>query len=203
MERIKLNIQRFADDNTNAVEVELLMASEKLLASTKEVLFSLEKLKGGVTDTKKEVDNLSKSSKSLKNVFEGLDFSKAFNSIKRLGKALYGDFLSKAIDTSEELNLFNVVFDNIEKDGKTTFSALGKQAINFQNQLNEAFGTNKKETMRYQGLFQAMGESAGLKEEIAGLMSENMTKLAYDLASLYNTTETKAAESLRAGVYAG
>ena len=30
-----------------------------------------------------------------------------------------------------------------------------------------------------------------------------MTKLAYDLASLYNTTETKAAESLRAGVYAG
>ena len=139
----------------------------------------------------------------LNDAFAGLNIRYVINMLKRLATSLYTDFITKAVDTSEELNLFNVVFDNMQENGKKTFSELGRQATSFQKRLNEAFGTNMKETMRYQGLFQAMGESAGLKEEIAMLMSENMTKLAYDLASLYNTTETKAAESLRAGVYAG
>lgn len=200
MKKIPLNIQKFSEDT---VEVELTSTVEHLLQATKSATNAINKLKGGVTDTKSATDKLTTAAKTLNTIFSTINLSGLARQITRLGKSLYNDFLTKAIDTSEELNLFNVVFDNIEKDGKTTFSELGKEATKFQNKLNEAFGTNKKETMRYQGLFQAMGESAGLEEEIAGLMSENMTKLAYDLASLYNTTETKAAESLRAGVYAG
>lgn len=204
MKKIKLNIQKFAADNT--VEVELTAIVNELQSSIAKANKSLNTLKANVKDTKKEASGIKNIAKEIQNAFDlskGLDIRNIANQIKRLGKSLYSDFLTKAIDTSEELNLFNVVFDNIEKDGKTVFSELGKEATQFQNKLNEAFGTNRKETMRYQGLFQAMGESAGLKEDIAALMSENMTKLAYDLASLYNTTETKAAESLRAGVYAG
>lgn len=200
MERIKLNIQRFAE---NTIEVELSATIDELQKSITKANSSLDTLKDKVKGTKNEVSGLKGVAKDIKSAFSGLDFSKAFNSIKMLGKSLYSNFLTKAIDTSEELNLFNVVFNNIEKNGETTFSKLGKEATQFQNKLNEAFGTNKKETMRYQGLFQAMGESAGLNEDVSKLMSENMTKLSYDLASLYNTTETKAAESLRAGVYAG
>ena len=209
MEKIKLNIQKFSD---NTVEVELIAAAEELQKSMNAAMKSVNNLKKTVKETKDETTGFETVIKGIKSAWSGFDGSISkmdktitgtYNSLKRLGKSLYSDFLTKAIDTSEELNLFNVVFNNIEKDGKTTFSELGKEAIRFQNKLNEAFGTNRKETMRYQGLFQAMGESAGLEEEIAGLMSENMTKLAYDLASLYNTTETRAAESLRAGVYAG
>ena len=204
MKKIKLDIQKFATDNT--VEVELIAAAEELEKSMNSAMKSIRNLKGTVKETKDEVTGFKKAAKDISNAFDlskGLDIRGITNQIKRLGRSLYTDFLSKAVDTSEELNLFNVVFDNIEKDGKETFSELGKEALQFQNKLNEAFGTNRKETMRYQGLFQAMGESAGLSEDISALMSENMTKLAYDLASLYNTTETKAAESLRAGVYAG
>ena len=190
MERIKINIQRFADKE---ISVSVTSETTKFTKSMKDAEKSVKSLK-------KTVSNVASG---IKMAFDSIDLTKAFNSVKKLGTVLYSDFLTKAIDTSEELNLFNVVFNNIEKNGKTTFSELGKQATKFQNQLNEAFGTNKKETMRYQGLFQAMGESAGLDDKTAALMSENMTKLAYDLASLYNTTETKAAESLRAGVYAG
>ena len=193
MERIKLNIQRFADD-----EITIEFAAE--IAELKKNLDTAVNSVGKLTSATKKLRNELKQ--NLKDAFN-IDLSKVTRTISNLGKSLYSNFITKAIDTSEELNLFNVVFNNIEKDGKTTFSELGKSATRFQNQLNEAFGTNIKETMRYQGLFQAMGESAGLSDDIAGLMSENMTKLAYDLASLYNTTETKAAEALRAGVYAG
>lgn len=186
MERIKLDIQRFAE---NSVEVEFIAKAKGLTKELKSTSSELKKLTSNVINVGK--------------AFNSWNISGLASKFKSLGNSLYQNFLTKAIDTSEELNLFNVVFNNIEKDGKTTFSTLGKEAIKFQNTLNEAFGTNKKETMRYQGLFQAMGESAGLEDTVAALMSENMTKLAYDLASLYNTTETKAAESLRAGVYAG
>ena len=118
-------------------------------------------------------------------------------------KKLKTNFIDKAIGYAEELNLFNVVFKNLEKDGETTFSKIGLKATQFQNKLNEAFGTNKMESMRYQGLYQSMSQSAGLSPEVANLISENMTKLGYDLASLFNTTEQKAMESLRAGVFAG
>ena len=200
MERIKLNIQKFAD---NTVEVELVAIVDELQKSISKAVGSLNKLKKGINDTKKETYGLKDVAKGIKDVFSKLDLTDLVNGMKRLTKTMYSSFISKAVDTSEELNLFNVVFDNMQKNGEKTFSVLGKEATKFQNTLNEAFGTNKKETMRYQGLFQAMGESAGLDEYVANVMSKNMTKLAYDLASLYNTTETKAAESLRAGVYAG
>lgn len=202
MLKVPLNIQQFAASNT--VEVELIAAANEVEKSMGAAIKAVKNLKSAVNSTENETNKLKKAAQEIKNAFSlDVNFSAIYNQIKRLGKSLYSDFLTKAIDTSEELNLFNVVFNNIEKNGEKTFSELGKQATKFQNQLNEAFGTNMKETMRYQGLFQAMGESAGLEDTVANLMSENMTKLAYDLASLYNTTETKAAESLRAGVYAG
>ena len=200
MERIKLDIQRFAD---SSIEIQFTTAMEQTIKALKQGQKEIDLFKAGVGSTKAGIDKFISNVNKLNRAFNSLDFSRLSRQITSLGNSLYNNFLSKAVDTSEELNLFNVVFNNIEEKGKTTFSELGKKATQFQNDLNEAFGTNRKETMHYQGLFQAMGESAGLKEEVAGLMSENMTKLAYDLASLYNTTETRAAESLRAGVYAG
>ncbi len=201
MERIKLNIQRFAE--ANRVEVDLVVMAKEAQSALNAAKKSVNDLSKALEGTTKETKNTKSVAKELKTAFSEINISYLTNQIKKLGKSLYKDFLTKAIDTSEELNLFNVVFNNISENGKKTFSDLGKQATSFQKRLNEAFGTNMKETMRYQGLFQAMGESAGLEDTVAALMSENMTKLAYDLASLYNTTETKAAESLRAGVYAG
>lgn len=127
----------------------------------------------------------------------------SISKIEKLSSTIKTKFIDKAIDYSEELNLFNVVFENIEKDGETTFSELGKKATQFQNQLNEALGTNKMESMRYQGLYQSMTLSAGIGKEASYLMSESMTKLGYDLASLFNTTEKQAMEALRGGVLAG
>lgn len=144
--------------------------------------------------------------------------NKTTNSVNKFGKAFsttslyYGvqrlttqflKWMDLAVDRTEQLNLFNVVFKNVEKNGVQTFSTLGKEAIKFQNKLNEAFGTNLTETLKYQGLFQSMGENVGIDSYYSAIMSETMTKLTYDLASLYNKSESTTAEAIRAGVYAG
>lgn len=83
------------------------------------------------------------------------------------------------------------------------FSELGQEAIKFQNTLNQKFGTNMTESLRYQSLYQSMGENVGIDPKYAAIISENTTKFAYDLASLYNTSEKSAADALKSGVFAG
>ena len=153
----------------------------------------------GIENLGKVSDNASKKVDKLNNAF-----GKLFTlvGVRKLGtKAL--DFLGNATNRAEELNLFNVIFKNIEKNGVKTFSDLGLEATRFQHKLNESFGTNMTETMRYQGLYQAMATNQGIGEEYAKIMSENMLKLTYDLASLYNASESKTAEALRSGVFTG
>lgn len=145
--------------------------------------------------TNSTTDSLSK----LNNVFS---ITGAYLGAKKL-TSVFLDWMDLAIDRTEQLNLFNVVFKNIETNGERTFSELGKSATKFQYDLQEKFGTNITETFKYQGLFQSMGENVGIEDTYSSIMSETMTKLTYDLASLYNKSESTVAEALRAGVYAG
>lgn len=145
--------------------------------------------------TDKATSSSNKLGSALKNVF-------TFAGAKRLTMSALG-WMNEAIDFTEQLNLFNVVFDNVEKNGVKVFSTLGKSATQFQYKLNEAFGTNKTQTLYTQGIFQSMGKSVGIEDKYSAIMSENMTKLTYDLASLYNKNEKTTAEAIRAGVYAG
>ena len=160
------------------------------------------KLDEGTLSVKQFSSATENTTKKVNKLGSALKGAFSFVAVKRLGVKIM-DFLGDSTDRAEELNLFNVIFKNIEKDGTKAFSEVGKEAIRFQNRLNEAFGTNMTETLRYQGLFQAMATNAGINDKDAALMSENMTKLTYDLASLYNTSEKATAEALRAGVYAG
>lgn len=190
-------------------------------AKSQEAIQSLNKLIGGLTGVEKHIGNISNkldkvSTNTAKNQMNDLDkaINKASNSMKvfknlftfvgvrRLGNTALS-WLNEAIDQTEQLNLFNVVFKNIEKNGTTMYSKLGKEATRFQYKLNEAFGTNKTQTLYMQGIYQSMGENVGIDDAHSAIMSETMTKLTYDLASLYNKSEKTTAEAIRAGVYAG
>lgn len=168
------------------------------------------KSKKSATTVIKEVNNFSKGTSGAAN--------KAIDNFNKMSKAFsfrdlyfgtrklvttFVDWMNLAIDYTEQLNLFNVVFKNIKENGIQTFSKIGQEAIKYQNKLNEAFGTNKTETLYMQAIFESMGESAGIKDTYASIMSETMTNLTYDLASLFNSNEKDVAEALRAGVYAG
>ena len=208
------------NSDAKILELQLKTTGEKTLDIFEQLVKSLTGIENVLTNIYLEMGHIEKGSKNIvkdvkdigtatdqtakkvTNLGSALKGAFTFASIKRLGLKIM-DFLGDATDRAEEMNLFNVIFKNVEKNGTKAFSEVGKEATKFQHKLNEAFGTNMTETLRYQGLFQAMATNQGISDKDALLMSENMTKLTYDLASLYNTSEKETAEALRAGVYAG
>ena len=206
---LELQIKAKAQEAKSNVDslVKSLTNIEKVLTNIHSELGNIEKKTDSTTnkvnnDVKKldsNINNVTKSSNKLGNTLKNIF---TYNGVKNFSSTFL-KWLNESVNYTEQLNLFNVVFDNVEKNGKQAFSELGKSATQFQYKLNEVFGTNKKETLYMQGIFQSMGETVGIKDNYSAIMSETMTKLTYDLASLYNKTEESTAEALRAGVYAG
>lgn len=203
---LELQIQSKASEAKLSVEglVKSLTNVENVLTNIYLEMGKIEK--NGLKTTTKNVENLKqtvdKTTTSTNKLGSSLKTAFTYAGVKRLTTTLLG-WMDEAVNYTEQLNLFNVVFNNIEKNGKKTFSALGEEATRFQYKLNEKFGTNKTETLYMQGIFQSMGETVGIKDKYSAIMSETMTKLTYDLASLYNKGEEATAEAIRAGVYAG
>lgn len=90
---------------------------------------------------------------------------------------------------SETLNMFNLVMGEVQE-----------KANKFQKTMAENFGNNSQEQLYYQSLYQSLTESMGIQEKYAYIISENMTKLAYDLSSLYDKNQKDVAEALRSGL---
>lgn len=160
---------------------------------------NLRSLSQSITNVKEEAEKTTNVFAKLKDI---IGIGAILAGVKTIGSSLY-EVTTKAIDYSESLNLFNVVFKNIEKDGETVFSEVGEQATNFQKKLQKNFGTDRTESMYFQGLYQSMAQSQGIADKYANIMSENTTKLTYDLSSLFNANQKDTAEALRAGIYAG
>ena len=160
---------------------------------------SLKTVSTSMNNLKSSTDKAVNSASKLTNI---LSLGGAYLGAKKVTKQILSG-LKASMDYSEALNLFNVVFENIDKDGKTVFSSVGKEAIQFQNQLNEAFGTNKQQTLTYHALYQSMAENMGIVSDKAGIMSKNTVKLINDLSSLYNKPEESVSTALSSGIYAG
>ena len=111
-----------------------------------------------------------------------------------------------APDRRPKGNLFEVSMGkSVDKFGNLqgASSVYYTKALKFQNELNEAFGTNIEQTMRYQALFNQMSKSLGIGNSASYTISENLTKLGIDMASLYNANESTVMEALRSGVLSG
>lgn len=180
--------------DNQTLELQVKASAESATSALSKLIKELGNFKAGYEEATGKVANFSNVMFSLGK----LTFAKAINGFNKLYNSI-----EAASNRAEELNLFNVVFKNIGKTGEEEFSKLGLEATKFQNKLNETFGANKTDTLRYQALFQSMGENTGIKDKYAYIMSENLTKLTYDLASLYNTSEKSVAEALKSGIYAG
>ena len=107
------------------------------------------------------------------------------NTLKNIGVASF----KEAIDFVENYNLFNV-----------SFGGEVQEALKFQNQLNQAFAVNISESLRYQGFFKNLTTSLGITNDASALLSENLTKLTYDLSSLYNVQFVDMYTKLQSGL---
>lgn len=197
----------------------------KIVVEAKEAIKSLQEIIGYVNQSKTAIDsmksatglksldkqvkqttsNLTKMQLVSRNLKGALNFTGLIYSAKKLF-SFFTSSAEKSIDYIETLNLFEVSmgksldqYGNLESASSKYYT----KALKFQNELNEAFGTNIEETMRYQALYNQMAESMGINDNASYIISENLTKLGIDLASLFNKSEADTMEALRAGVLAG
>lgn len=94
---------------------------------------------------------------------------------RRLGRVVY-DIAQKGADYTETLNLWETAMGN-------NLSI----ATEFVNKMNEAYGVSEKALMNAQAIFKNMLGSLGqISDTMAYSLSEGITQMALDYASLYN-----------------
>lgn len=100
---------------------------------------------------------------------------------KQLGQTMSG-LVQSAIDYTETLNLWQVAMrGNIDT------------AEEFISKMNKAYGIAEQTLMKYQATFRNMLSTlGGVSTDVSYALSEYLTQMALDYASLYNTSIDKA-----------
>jgi flagellar biosynthesis regulator FlaF len=152
---------------------------------------------------KEEIENQKRIAQEQKNITKETDKSKnsLANMIKNAAKisaVIYayrmlsrfiGNATAEVASFGENVNLFNVAMRHNNQE-----------AIRFATTISQMYGVNLSNTMKYQGQFMNLAQALGIGTEQAYEMSEALTLLTYDLASLYNWTDDMAYNRLLAGI---
>jgi methyl-accepting chemotaxis protein/Spy/CpxP family protein refolding chaperone len=168
---------------------------------------------GATESTKKHVNvqkTASSSSMSLSAQLTKLAF--AFYSVQRVITGV-GDSIKKSMDFTETINLFQTSFKKI---GMETASELGMdwgseaadqfsrkfidEAQDFNDQLTDSLSLDPNLMMGYQALFAQMSNAMGLTAQASMDISETMTMLGTDFASLFNKDLDVTMKKLQSGL---
>lgn len=171
-------------DNLNIVIKANAEAAQKALSGLSKSIEGVIDVSDKVAKAWNKVGNaiqkgISKGAGALKNFFSQLTGV----------KMNFADMLMLSMDYIENLNLW-----------KVSMGQCIDEATRFQNTMAEAFGTNLSDAVRYQAVFQQMSDAIGMTNKQANILSENMTKLGYDISSFYNISVEDAMQKLQAGL---
>lgn len=141
-------------------------------------------------------------------------------------KKIFNGPFKDASDMLEQQNLFEVSLGKVTGEYENLAESSGKyyeDAINFQDTLHSKFLTNKAEMQSYQGMFYNMFKSqmgdldvskyistdelmgkAGYNRandvSLSEFLSEQVTKMGIDMASLFNVSESEMMRKLQSGL---
>lgn len=171
-----------------------LSSSFKSLETTASKPFTTlsKKIKDSSKETKEQTKALQTMAGTFNSLGNSVRYALGFGSLYQTMMTLTNAFksgLTAASDFVEAYNLFNV-----SMEGNT------ESALQYQYKLNQAFKVNMTETLRYQGFFMNLGNALGITNDAAVLMSENLTNLTLDLASLFNVPFDLAYSKLSSGM---
>lgn len=102
---------------------------------------------------------------------------------------LLGNAINKASEYQEDLNLFTA-----------SMGEYAEEAYNYAQKVLEVVGIDPAEWMRNQGVFNTIITGFGVAGDKAAFMSQNLTQLAYDLASFYNMDFASAMQKVQSGI---
>ena len=147
-----------------------------------EVTSEMEKIKTGTKGATRELKNMSNFGGGFGKLLLGLF------TLRRVIQVL-GRSFKEISDYAENFNLFNVSMGEMKDRG-----------IEFQRAMTSAFNVDMSGTLRYQGFFQNLLTSLNVGKEEAYEMSEALTTLTYDMASLFNWSYDTAYQRLQSGI---
>lgn len=130
----------------------------------------------------KNVSNLSNSFSSLKSVAMR---ALSLTALVRLGKEM-------VTLSSDLIEVQNVV--------DTTFGSMASDINEFASSALKSFGLTELQAKQYSSTIGAIVKATGLSTDATLEMSEGITKLTGDVASLYNLDHDVAFEKLRSGI---
>lgn len=144
---------------------------------------------GGITTKSRKKNTKSQTTSSTNGL---LGWGKKFASIymlRRIGR-LVANIAQKGAEYTETLNLWEVAMgDNLD------------MAEKFVDKMNDAYGISEKTLMNAQAIFKNMLGSLGeISDATAYALSEGITQMALDYASLYNQTFEQAMTKFQAAL---
>lgn len=147
----------------------------------------------GLTNIGKQVDNLgNKAEKTRRKLSNMLSFGRVYafyNQLRHFGSG-FMNMINQSIDFAEIENYFSMAMKNMRGE-----------AMKFQNELSNMYGAAMPDMMKAQATFKNMlGSLGGLSEELSYKLSEDLTKMSLDYASLYNTTFESAITKMEAAL---
>lgn len=202
------DVKNSSDSYSNALRSVALAAggTNNALSATSQGLASTtsrwNRFTQAVTDAKTYFEGLkSKLSKNteeshaLSNALQGVSNSLAWatsaaKTLLHIDLAgVWRDCIQESINFVENLNLFNVAMgESIDK---------GKE---FVSQFQEVYGMDPSNIMTSAGNFKQLAAAIEMPEQAAVSMSLGMTKLANDIASLYNMPVEQVTNNLKSGL---
>lgn len=174
--------------------IDKINSAEKSLVALSNILQRTKKINGSFNINKKIRNNQSTNAQNQAAEKFNLGFSLATISgtiyaTKRLGTAV-ANLIQYGVDYTETLNLWQVAMrKNLE------------QADEFIQKLNKVYGISQKTLMNAQATFKnILGSLGNITDSAAYAISEGVTQMALDYASLFNTTFESAFSKFQAAL---
>lgn len=102
---------------------------------------------------------------------------------------VFAECFNESNNYIENMNLFRVTM------GDATDAALS-----FATKVNDIMGIDISDWAKNQGVFMQLSTGFGVASEQATVMSQNLTQLAYDMSSFFNTDVETAMQKLQSGM---
>lgn len=144
----------------------------------------------GMNALSKEMNKVSKSNTKLSSSLTRTvsRFWLMYYTVKRVSN-VFADWYNESNEYIESLNLF-----------KVTMGEASDAALDYANEVSRAMGIDVAEWITNQGTFQRMATGFGIASDQANVMSQNLTQLAYDMASFFNADVETAMDKLQSGM---
>lgn len=176
-------------ETTNKLLINLNKNMSSLKRSTTSTLGNMSKNVEGIN---KKIKNFNKDNSKTKDIIETA-FS--VQALKQFGMELERlvinstKFIRKSAEYTENLNLLSVAF----KEQGVEIEKTTNEALKFVNTLSQMYGLDESKVIRMTGLFKQMANSLGITSEAGTKLSQTLTQLSVDAASLFNAKEIEDA----------